>query len=172
PLEPPPKPSERRKSALARERAAARQHRILIEHVTPEIDAGRYPAKRVVGDRLEVEADIFRAGHEVCAAALLWRPGQGGEWSSAPMLLHQNDRWVGSFELRENRRHLYTIEAWTDLYASWARAIGAKDDAGQEVALKLTEGRKLVDAAARRAPGKARRLLAAAAEPPPDGMPI
>ena len=41
--------------------------RILIEDVYPEIDGGQFPAKRIVGDTLEVWADIIRDGHEDAA---------------------------------------------------------------------------------------------------------
>src|SRR5207253_2137441 len=44
--------------------------RIVIEAVYPEIDAGRYPAKRVVGEEVEIWVDIFRDGHDKLAAAL------------------------------------------------------------------------------------------------------
>src|SRR5205814_420495 len=38
--------------------------RVVIENVYPEIDGGRYPAKRIVGDTVEVWADLFRDGHD------------------------------------------------------------------------------------------------------------
>jgi starch synthase (maltosyl-transferring) len=149
----------------ARARSQLDNTRIIIEGVAPEIDAGRYPIKRVTGDRLEVAADIFRDGHEICAASLLLRSAKQSNWTAAPMQLHENDRWIGAVELTENCRHFYTIEAWRDPYASWLHATTAKYDAGQEISLELTEGRRLVAAAEKRANGQARRALADAAEP-------
>ncbi|MGH6796818.1 MAG: maltotransferase domain-containing protein, partial [Roseiarcus sp.] len=135
--------------------------RLVIEHIYPEIDGGRYPVKRIVGDRLEVWADIFGDGHDVWRAALLSRAVGGTVWSSAPMRLHENDRWVGAVTLGENRRYLYGIEAWADAYASWTHGLASKYDAGQDVAPDLIEGRRLVSDAAARATGDARRILAA-----------
>ena len=45
----------------------------VIENLQPLIDGGRYPVKRVVGEDLAVEADVFKDGHDVVAAALKWR---------------------------------------------------------------------------------------------------
>ena len=68
-----------------------------IEDVYPLIDAGRFPVKRVVGEPIEVWADIYRDGHDVMAAALMWRLEQEREWRRTPMTHHGNDRWVGTF---------------------------------------------------------------------------
>jgi starch synthase (maltosyl-transferring) len=133
--------------------------RILIEDVYPELDCGRYPVKRVVGDRLDVWADIFRDGHDVIAAAVLYRTELSGEWFEAPMRFHDNDRWVGSVPLTENGRYRYTIEAWTEVFASWRADAIKKRDAGQSIALELVEGHALVAAAAQRARGDDERLL-------------
>ena len=40
----------------------------VIENLQPLIDGGRYPVKRVVGEDLVVEADVFKDGHDVVAA--------------------------------------------------------------------------------------------------------
>src|SRR5688500_2184619 len=93
--------------------------RILIEAVYPELDGGRYPVKREVGDTVSVWADILRDGHDVLAAVVKYRRKGDGEWREAPMRHFDNDRWTGSFRLDANGRYLYTIEAWTDTFASW-----------------------------------------------------
>ena len=136
--------------------------RVVIENVSPEIDGGRSAAKRIVGDRLEVAADIFADGHEVCGAALLLRPQGESAWAAVPMGYHDNDRWVGSILLPENRRYLYCIEAWIDDYASWRNVIASKHGAGQDVSLELMEGRHLLQATQRRATGEARTVLKSA----------
>ena len=67
---------------------------VTIENVQPLIDCGRYPIKRIVGEDLVVEADIFKDGHDVVAAILKWRVGKRG-WRQTPMVFVDNDRWRG-----------------------------------------------------------------------------
>ena len=35
-----------------------------IEGIRPQVDGGRFPIKRIVGDEVVVEADVFADGHE------------------------------------------------------------------------------------------------------------
>lgn len=135
--------------------------RVAIEDVYPAVDAGRFPAKRVVGDLLEVWADIFCDGHDRIAACVQARV-QGEEgWIEAPMALIDNDRWRGHIPLDRNARWEYRIEAWRDLWASWRSGIGKKRDAGRDIALELVEGRRLLETAVDKAEGRARTTLAA-----------
>jgi starch synthase (maltosyl-transferring) len=133
--------------------------RIAIERVYPELDCGRFPIKRVVGDRLEVWADIFRDGHDVIAASLKLRAADEQDWRAVPMRHFDNDRWTGSAVLERNLRYAYTIEAWTDVFASWRQDTVKKVDAGQNVDLDLIEGRAIVMRAAERAAASVRRVL-------------
>jgi starch synthase (maltosyl-transferring) len=121
--------------------------RFFIEDVYPAVEGGRYPAKRVVGERVEVWADIFRDGHEVIAAALHWRDERDERWRSEPMSFYENDRWRGSFTPAAPGRHVFAIEAWTDAFATWRRDFVLKRDAGLDVSLELREGRDLIEAA-------------------------
>ena len=118
--------------------------RIYIEDVYPAVDAGRFSVKRVVGEEVEVWADIVRDGHAVLAAELLWRREGADKWSRVAMTLHQNDRWTASFTPTEVGRYVYAIEAWTDVFATWRRDFLAKRDAGMDVALEIEEGRKVL----------------------------
>ncbi|HET7685949.1 MAG TPA: alpha-1,4-glucan--maltose-1-phosphate maltosyltransferase [Candidatus Limnocylindria bacterium] len=126
---------------------------VVIERVAPELDGGRYPVKRVVGDVLLVTADILADGHELLDAALLVRAEDdpAETWHEAPMRLVDNDRWAGRVTLERNVRHRYTIEAWRDAWGSWVEGIGKKVDAGIAVPTELAEGRVLLTAALDRA---------------------
>jgi starch synthase (maltosyl-transferring) len=119
--------------------------RIYIEDIYPLVEGGRFPVKRTAGEPLEVWADIFRDGHVVLAAELLWRAETAGKWSRVPMRLVENDRWTGTFVPPAVGRFVYAIEAWTDVFGTWRRDFLAKRKAGLQVDLELEEGRLLLN---------------------------
>ncbi len=124
----------------------------VIENLSPLIDGGRYPAKRIVGDDLVVEADIFKDGHDVVAAILKWRVVTEKIWHETPMLDAGNDRWRGACTLYENVTYEYTVEAWTDHFRNWQHEFGAKFEAGIEtLSSEALEGAAILDEAALRA---------------------
>ena len=129
---------------------------VLISGVSPELDCGRYPVKREVGDRLEVRADIIKEGHDVLAAALKYREKGSRKWSETSMTSINPglDLWAGSFDLPKNTRYEYTIEAWFDEFETWRSEVGKKVDDGQVVELELIEGRKIVEDAYSRSKDK------------------
>ena len=124
---------------------------IAIEAVTPEIDGGRWPVKRVVGDTIDVAADIFKEGHDVLRARVLYRAADEPTWHDAPMRQGDNDRWSGQFSVDRNTRYVYSIEAYTDWYGSWRADLQKRLAAAQDVTSELLEGVRLVEEAAERA---------------------
>jgi starch synthase (maltosyl-transferring) len=132
---------------------------IIIEHVHPELDAGRYPVKRPVGEQFEVGADIFKEGHDVVDAVLKYRTKRDPTWRETPMRRVDNDRWMGSFRLEENTRYRYTIEAFLDPFRSWVAEITRKAEFHQDVASELLEGQGLVRRIADRVAGPDRDVL-------------
>src|SRR5918993_3734442 len=132
---------------------------IVIERVQPEIDAGRYPVKRVQGDIFEVSADIFKDGHDKIAAAVKYRRQDEDDWREAEMRFVDNDRWAGEILLPDNTRYRYTIEAFPDRWATWSDEITKKFDAGQDVALELLEARAIIVEALPRAEGEDHETL-------------
>jgi starch synthase (maltosyl-transferring) len=135
---------------------------IVIENLQPLIDGGRYPIKRIVGEDLVVEADIFRDGHDVVAAILKWRVLGKRAWRETPMNFVDDDRWRGICTLYDEDIHEYTVEAWTDVFRSWQAEFAKKFEAGiSDLRSEALEGAALVEAAARRARDRAdrKRLL-------------
>ena len=126
---------------------------IIIEDVEPELDGGRYPVKREVGDRLSVSADIFKEGHDVLAAVLQYRTVKEKTWREAPMRHVGNDRWDGFFDLTENARYVYTIAAYVQTFESWRQEIVKKRETHPDLSSELLEGRALVQAAMKRGSG-------------------
>ncbi|MFL6813870.1 MAG: alpha-1,4-glucan--maltose-1-phosphate maltosyltransferase [Bradyrhizobium sp.] len=111
-----------------------------IEDVYPLIDGGRFPVKRIAGERVEVWADIYRDGHDVVSAALVWRRERDREWRREPMTHHSNDRWGGSFVPDQPGRYVYALEAWTDEFATWRRGFELNQKAGADLTLDAIEG--------------------------------
>jgi starch synthase (maltosyl-transferring) len=141
-------PTSKRTKDQGRGDEALRQaasDRIAIEGVWPEIDGGRFPAKRAVGDVMAVEADIFCDGHDKVDAVLRYRCEREEDWHEVPMRFLGNDRWRAEFPLSDNARYHYTIVAWRDLYASWCDEVGKKHGAGQAISLELIEARNLIE---------------------------
>ena len=147
------------KAKTPRSRQPTTGRRIAIENVAPEVDGGRFPVKRVLGDVLLVSADIFRDGHDRLDAALLLCRDGHGEWRRVPMRLIDNDRWSASATLTELGRHLYTIEAWTDAFASWREHVAKKSQAGQPIVDEIAAGVALLVQAVRAADGAGRTVI-------------
>ena len=124
----------------------------VIENLRPLIDGGRYPVKRIVEDDLAVEADVFKDGHDIVAAALKWRLVGEPRWHETAMSLVDNDRWRGICPLNEIGVYEYTVEAWTDTFRSWRDEFTKKFDAGiSNLTAEALEGAALIEAAGKRA---------------------
>jgi len=128
------------KTAQTVESAAAVGGAFHIEDIYPLIDGGRFPVKRIVGERVEVWADIYRDGHDLVNAALVWRLEREREWRREPMAHFGNDRWTGSFVPDQPGRYVYAIEAWTDEFATWRHGFELKQKAGADLTLDAIEG--------------------------------
>jgi starch synthase (maltosyl-transferring) len=144
--------------------AAAIRPRIVIERISPAVDNGRFAVKRIAGERIEVEADIFCDGHGILAADLLWRAVDEVPWQRGPMHLRDNDRWTAGFTPARMGRHTFTVEAWTDEYATLCHDIVIKSAAGIDCAPELEQARRLIEGAAERTDGDHKAVLMAAAE--------
>ena len=133
--------------------------RVVIENVKPEIDCGRFPAKRTVGESMTVEADIFADGHDALSALLLYRKDGVSRWTDIPMQPLVNDRWRGAFEVQEIGDHYYTVQAWVDRFKTWRQGLAKKVEAAQDVAVDLLAGAEIVELAAMRAAAEDRKSL-------------
>ncbi|MFO1361982.1 MAG: alpha-1,4-glucan--maltose-1-phosphate maltosyltransferase [Burkholderiales bacterium] len=142
--------------------AADGRVRAVVENVSPAVDGGRFAAKRIAGDRVEVEADCFADGHDVLAARLLWRAESERAWREAPMAPVGNDRWRGSFVAGPPGRYRYTVTAWVDGFLSWRHDFARREDP-EDIRVAALAGAGLLVAAAARADGADRALLEAAA---------
>ena len=134
--------------------------RVVIENLTPCIDGGRFAVKRVIGESLCVEADIFADGHDAVSCALLHRPAADSDWRRVAMSPLGNDRWRAQFEVPALGCHLYTVCGWVDHLKTWRGDLAKKHAAGQDLSVDFQRGADLIRGIAGRAsPEHAQRLL-------------
>jgi len=132
--------------------------RVVIERVSPEIDCGRFPIKRVVGERVVVEADVFADGHDQIACQILYWQDEK-KLKTTPMLPLGNDRWRSEFSAEELGRYYYTVEGWIDPFETWRVALLKRAAASQDVRVELLLGTDLIAEVAAQAMGEDARLL-------------
>jgi starch synthase (maltosyl-transferring) len=116
------------------------QSRVIIENIQPQVDGGRYPAKRTVGESVRVSADILSDGHDHIRAEVLYKKEQDREWHTAEMHHEGNDSWSASFVVTEKTSYVFTVQAWVDHFETWYDGFKKKVGAKLDVKLELREG--------------------------------
>ncbi|MGH7477403.1 MAG: alpha-1,4-glucan--maltose-1-phosphate maltosyltransferase [Longimicrobiales bacterium] len=129
------------------------RRRVVIEGVSPQVDGGRFPVKRTIGDEVVVEADAFTDGQDAISCVLRWRRAGAQTWHEVPMRELVNDRWRGSFRVDALGRYQYAVVGWVDAFKTWRRDMFKRVEAAQDVTVDLLIGARLVQAAAQRASG-------------------
>jgi starch synthase (maltosyl-transferring) len=144
--------------------AAEELPRLVIESLTPQLDGGRYPIKRLLGRTVDVAVNIFKDGHDLIAAHVLYRQAGTHEYRAAPLTYHFDvDRWFGSFKPDQLGRWEYLVEAWPDRYGTFRSDLGKRLNAGQDVRSELLEGADILLKQARFLKGEAARRIKEAA---------
>ncbi|RMG84783.1 MAG: DUF3416 domain-containing protein, partial [Bacteroidetes bacterium] len=116
------------------------QSRAIIEQVSPEINCGRFYAKRTVGETFTVEADIFADGHDIVAGELQYRHEKSRKWMPVRFEEIRNDRWQASFPIEKQGFYHYRLEAWVDYALTWQHNLKRKADDGQFVQVEIQDG--------------------------------
>lgn len=116
------------------------QQRVIIENIQPDVDGGLYPAKRTIGESVEVTADIFCDGHDHLRAHMLYRKQEQEQWNTVEMKPTFNDRWSASFTVTEKGVYVFTVLAWIDHFDTWFDGFKKKAAAKVEVTVELQEG--------------------------------
>ncbi len=119
--------------------------RIVIEQVSPEIDGGRFPAKRCVNDLITVKATIFADGHDEIGAALKYRAEDSSNWQIIPCQFLGNDQWQASFLATRLGYYTYTLTAWIDQFRSWRHNLERWVKANEDVSIQLLIGANLIE---------------------------
>jgi starch synthase (maltosyl-transferring) len=132
--------------------------RAVIDAVRPCVDGGRFPVKRIEGERVAVEADCFADGHDALRAVLRWRAEEDAQWHEVEMAPQANDLWRASFTAGAPGRYRYTVSAWVDRFLTWRMEFARRVEA-EDVRLAALAGALLLEQAAARARGADRERL-------------
>src|SRR3954449_13375421 len=134
--------------------------RVIIEGVSPEVDDGRFPAKRVEGETVLIEADVFADGHDLIGAVGLHRHQSEKKWREVRMRPLVNDRWQCEITVDRLGFHYFTIEGWIDHFLTWHRDLHKRVAAQQsDLDVQLTIGLRMICGAIERANKRDRRRL-------------
>jgi starch synthase (maltosyl-transferring) len=116
------------------------QERVIINSVSPQIDNGRYSIKRIVGEKVKVDAHVLVDGHDVIQARILHRTGNARKWQEVEMQYLGNDEWSGTFTIEKQRPYSYKVQGWVDYSLNWQHGITRKLQDNQHVKSELLDG--------------------------------
>jgi starch synthase (maltosyl-transferring) len=148
---PAPRAANRPEGAPKPERGRSR---VVVENLKPRVDCGRFPAKRVCGDIVVVEADVFGDGHDLVRARLLYRHSAETEWRSVEMAPLGNDHWQAEFPVSQLGFYYYTVVGDVDHFLTWRTDLKKRADAGQELDIHFLTGANMIDRTVERVEGR------------------
>jgi starch synthase (maltosyl-transferring) len=119
--------------------------RVVIENVEPQINCGRFAIKRIIGDLVAIEADVFGDGHDEVRARLLWQQDAETVWQTTEMRPLGNDRWQGEFPVTQVGRYRYTLVGEVDHFGTWRSDLKKRIAAQQDLELPLLTGAILLE---------------------------
>lgn len=134
------------------------RRRVVLEGLNPNVDGGRFPVKRALGEAVVVEVDAFADGHDHLRVMLLYRHEEEDDWCETEMVARGNDRWQAPFTVSRLGRYRYTVSAWVDAFESWRHELERRVE-DEDIAVALLVGTQLLQEAAERAHGPDREQL-------------
>ncbi|HAV14026.1 MAG TPA: alpha-1,4-glucan--maltose-1-phosphate maltosyltransferase [Opitutae bacterium] len=135
------------------------QARVVIDHLSPQIDGGRNPFKRIQGDWINFKAHAFADSHDLLTVDLRIRKMGTKNWDYLPMLALGNDEFAANFETREIGLYEYEVAGVIDHYGSWYEGFKKKHAEGQPVDIECKIGAELLEQTAKRASKKDAKQL-------------
>ena len=135
------------------------QNRTVIDYVQPQLNNGRFPVRRVVGEPVKVTATIFGDGHDYIRAVVEYKKAKGRKWEQVEMTDHGNDAWSARFECKEQGTILYRVVAWIDHLKTWYSGFKKKYNDGQDMSVELKIGANFLNEIANKAKGAAQKEL-------------
>ncbi|WP_353087139.1 alpha-1,4-glucan--maltose-1-phosphate maltosyltransferase [Flavobacterium sp.] len=116
------------------------QRRVILENIAPQVDNGTFPIKRIVGQSVQVTADVLADGHDVLEAAIQYKFEKDKKWTEVRMHALPNDVFSGQFTVEKQGKYVYFVEAWVDYALNWQYGITKKINDHQHVKSELLEG--------------------------------
>lgn len=135
------------------------QTRIVIENVQPQLDAGAFFIKRVVGQTVTVTADIFPDGHDVVECCVKYKHEKDKIWQEVRMAHTGNDAWSATFKVDEQGFYAYHVEGWVDYALNWQHGTERKIQDNQHVKSELLEGAEYIQAILKQADANEKEYL-------------
>ena len=132
--------------------------RAVIDALAPSVDGGRFPAKRIAGEPVCVEAFCFTDGHDQLRVVLAWRAASAAQPYEVDMQPRGNDVWTAEFTPPAPGRYRCTVTAWVDYFESWRKELERREELG-DIRVALQVGSALISATAARAGGPDARVL-------------
>ncbi|MGI9545975.1 MAG: alpha-1,4-glucan--maltose-1-phosphate maltosyltransferase [Flavobacteriaceae bacterium] len=117
-----------------------KQQRVVIEKVTPQLHCGAFFIKRVVGEIVNVNADVLGDGHDVIQAELQYKHEKDRKFTQLRMEHLGNDSFNASFVVGKQGYYSYRVAGWVDHPLNWQHGIEAKIEDGQHVKSELLDG--------------------------------
>ncbi|MGJ8651090.1 MAG: alpha-1,4-glucan--maltose-1-phosphate maltosyltransferase [Opitutaceae bacterium] len=133
--------------------------RVVIDHVSPCIDGGRNPFKRVLGDWVTFHAHAFADSHDLLTVDLRIRLHGAKEWEYFPMSAIGNDEFEVNYETKEIGLYEYEVAGVIDHYSSWNEGFQKKNEEGVPVDLECLIGAEILEQTAKRASKKDAKQL-------------
>lgn len=113
--------------------------RVVISNVRPQIEEGRFPARRAIGESVVFSADIIADGHDAVAASVIFRYGSDQLWHDIPMSHAGNDRWHARWTPGKEGFYEYRFTGWVDHFTAWKKGLLKKFDANQDIGIELRD---------------------------------
>ncbi|HEY5335579.1 MAG TPA: alpha-1,4-glucan--maltose-1-phosphate maltosyltransferase [Mycobacteriales bacterium] len=134
--------------------------RIAVTDVHPVVEGGFYPARATEGELLEVQATVFREGHDlVGATAVLKGPDRYTAQAHLELVSPGIDLFVGHVLVGPPGAYTLVVEGWADPVATWRHGIEVKVEADVDVTLELEEGARVLERAAAGVPKQRRAAV-------------
>lgn len=122
------------------------RERIVIQNIEPQLQNGEFFIKRVVGELIEVTADVLGDGHDVLQAEICYKWENSKNWETIRLTPLENDVYTGVFNVENQGFYDYKVSGWIDHALNWQHGIEAKLKDGQYVKSELLDGIQYIKA--------------------------